>query len=159
MQRTARRADAVDAFHLASRALVGVAARSLAGEDDVTLPQWRACVVLSTRPGLTVGDLAAILDVHPSTATRLCDRLVRKRLVLRRPDRADRRTIRLELAAAGNRLVERVTERRRLALAEIVDRIPAPDLAAATEALRRFAAAAREQEGVDPFGWDPRVMS
>ena len=39
---------ATEALLLASRALVGVAARSLAGIDDVTLSQYRALVVLTT---------------------------------------------------------------------------------------------------------------
>ena len=42
--------DFVDAFVAASRALVAVAARSLADlSDDITLPQYRALVVLRTR--------------------------------------------------------------------------------------------------------------
>src|SRR5205085_4160046 len=96
---------------VASRALVAIAARSLADADDVTLPQWRALVVLSTRSTTTVSDLAAALDVHPTTATRLVDRLVRKRLVLRKPSHEDRRPVLLELSARRARLVDRATER------------------------------------------------
>lgn len=40
-------AGAADAFLIASRALVGVAARSLPDADDVTLQQFRALIVLS----------------------------------------------------------------------------------------------------------------
>ncbi|MGZ6975501.1 MAG: MarR family transcriptional regulator, partial [Acidimicrobiia bacterium] len=61
--------NVTDAVLLASRALVGVAARSLAEvEDEVTLPQFRALVVLATADR-NLGDLAEALDVHPSTAT------------------------------------------------------------------------------------------
>ena len=52
---------------VASRALVGVAARSLAGVDDITLPQFRALVVLTGGIPVTVGDLATTLDIHRST--------------------------------------------------------------------------------------------
>ena len=144
----------VDALLVASRALVGVAARSLAGEDDVTLPQFRALVVLATRPGISVGELADALDVAPSTATRLCDRLGRKHLVDRRQGTLDRRATEVHLAAAGRRLVERVTERRRRDLAAIAARMPEEAAAGAVAALRRFAAAAGEPGGVDLFGWD-----
>ena len=66
---------------LASRALVGVAARSLAGvEEQVTLVQYRALVLLDAGPQ-NVGTLAKALGIHPSTATRLCDRLTTKGLV------------------------------------------------------------------------------
>ena len=77
----------------ASRALVAVAARSLAvaAPADVTLPQYRALVVLAARGPTRVGDLADALGIHPSTATRLCDRLVDRRLVRRAVDRTNRR--------------------------------------------------------------------
>ena len=68
----------------ASRALVGVAARSLGAiEDSITLPQYRALVLLASRGEENVGVLADALAIHPSTATRLCDRLARKGLIER----------------------------------------------------------------------------
>lgn len=138
----------------ASRALVGVAARSLADVEEVTLPQFRALVVLATRPGTTVGDLAHVLDVHPSTATRLCDRLVAKKLVRRRSGTADRRSTELYLAAAGKRLVERVSVRRRRDLAVIASRLSPEKRQQSVEALRAFGEAAGEVGGADLFGWD-----
>lgn len=147
-------AAVVDALLVASRALVAVAARSLADTGDITLPQYRALIVLSTRPGLAVADLAAALDVHPSTATRLCDRLERKKLVRRTPSTDDRRSTRLHLAAAGTRLVEQVTSRRRRDLAAIVARLPEASAAQAVDVLTAFAAAAGEPVGADLFGWE-----
>jgi hypothetical protein len=53
----------VDAALTASRALVGISARSLAAiESDVTLPQYRALVVLAERGEQTVSSLAEALD-------------------------------------------------------------------------------------------------
>jgi len=70
--------DLVDTVLAASRALVAVAARSLAAAgDEVTLPQYRALVVLAASGPQGTADLAAALAVNPSTATRMCDRLVR----------------------------------------------------------------------------------
>lgn len=149
--------DVVDALLLASRALVGVAARSLAG-IDVTLPQYRALVVVGTRPAVPVGDLAVALDVHPTTATRMCDRLVSKRLVRRVHAPGDRRTVELHLTAAGRRLLGRVVDRRRRDLAAIVDRLGPAGAADAVAALRDFAEAAGEAELVlDPLGWPGTV--
>lgn len=144
----------VDGLLIASRALVGVAARSLADVDEITLPQWRALVVLSSRPGSTVSDLAEALDVHPSTATRLCDRLVRKRLVRRTRGTVDRRSTQLHLTAGGRRLVDRVTARRRRDLAAIVSGMPEAARTGALDVLGAFAEAAGERAGVDLFGWD-----
>jgi DNA-binding MarR family transcriptional regulator len=144
----------VGALLVASRALVGVAARSVADIGEVTLPQFRALVVLSSRPGLTVSELAGVLAVHPTTATRLCDRLVAKRLVRRTEGVLDRRATEVRLAARGRRLVDRVTERRARDLAEIAGRMDPQVWAAATAALTAFAEAAGEPTGLDLFGWD-----
>lgn len=147
------RAQLVDELLVASRALVGVAARSLA-DIDVTLPQYRALVVVSLRPGLGVSDLAEALEVHPTTATRMCDRLVAKRLLRRVGSRQDRRTIELHPTAAGSRLLARVAERRRRALAEIVVRMEPGAAARARGALAAFAEAAGEAGPAgDPLGW------
>lgn len=145
--------DVVRSFLVASRALVGVAARSLAEVGDVTLVQFRALVVLSARPGTTVSALAAALDVHPTTATRLTDRLVRKRLVRRTELAEDRRVTQLHLTAAGQRLVRRVTQRRVRDLTQIVQRMPAEDWTTVTQALAAFAAATGEADDVDLFAW------
>lgn len=146
--------EATDALLHASRALVAVAARSLAGVDEVTLPQFRALVVLTRPAAVTVGDLAEALDVHPSTATRLCDRLERKRLVRRYPGMStDRRETTVSLTARGRRLVGRVTDRRRRDLAAIATAMRPEDRTHAIIGLTSFADAAGELPGLDPFGW------
>ena len=147
--------DAVaDALLDASRALVAVAARSLADVDEVTLPQFRALVVLTRPDPVTVGDLAAALALHPSTATRMCDRLERKQLLRRNWGvSTDRRETTVTLTARGRRLVERVTERRRHDLAAIAASIPPAQRGHVIRALTTFAEAAAELPGVDPFGW------
>ena len=145
--------EATEALLIASRALVAVAARSLA-DVDVTLPQFRALVVLTRSEAATVGDLAEALAIHPSTATRLCDRLERKRLVKRHPGVApDRRETTVSLSAQGRRLVGRVTGRRRRELASIASAMAPEDRRDAISGLGSFARAAGEMPGVDPFGW------
>jgi DNA-binding MarR family transcriptional regulator len=139
-------ADAlVDALIAASRALVAVAARSVAGlGTEVTLPQYRALVVLASRGPQRGVDLAAELGVNPSTATRLIDRLVRADLDDRRPLEGDRRAVLVTLRPAGRRLVATVNRRRRAEVARIVARMPASRRPAAVAAVRAFAEAAGE---------------
>jgi DNA-binding MarR family transcriptional regulator len=157
--------ELADALLRSSRALVGVAARSLADVDDVTLPQFRALVLVSGRARTSVADLAAALGVHSTTATRLCDRLVRKRLMRRLEAADDRRETLLQLSANGRRLVERVTERRREDLSAIAKRMGRDDAVAAVVALEAFAAASgAAATEADLFGWDacqsrPRTRS
>jgi DNA-binding MarR family transcriptional regulator len=155
LERPAGRGDLVDAVLGASRALVAVAARSLADlAEDVTLAQYRALVELASRGPQRPADLASGLGVDRSTATRMCDRLVRKGLVQRRRTSTDRRVVRISLTAAGRALVEEVTLRRRVEIAQILGRMPRADQGAALKALRVFANAAGEVPEQDwSLGW------
>ncbi len=139
------RDDVLDALLSASRALVAMAARSLADHDaDVTLPQYRTLVILATRGPQRIADIAAELGVNPSTGTRMCDRLARKNLARRSRSTTDRRVVRLTLTPAGRALVEQVTQRRREQLTATVASIPPTDYAATVAALQAFARAAGE---------------
>jgi DNA-binding MarR family transcriptional regulator len=144
-------ADVVDSVLSASRALVAVAARSLATvADDVTLPQYRALIELAVRGPQRPADLAAALGVDRSTTTRMCDRLVRKRLISRRHSSADRRSVRIALSSDGVALVEEVTRRRRAEIERIVRRIPGDDRPLVVAALHAFTEAAG---GVADHDW------
>ncbi|OWY61634.1 hypothetical protein B7486_62745 [cyanobacterium TDX16] len=144
--------DVVDAALTASRALVAMSARSLASvEGEVTLPQYRTLVVLQSRGPQTLQELAAELRVVPSTATRMCDRLVAKGLVDRSVPEDDRRLVRLSVTAEGAELVARVTAVRRSEMAAAVQAMPAEQRRALVPALEAFAAAAGE---VPERAWD-----
>ena len=152
-----RRGDElVDAVLGASRALVAVAARSLANvAEDVTLAQYRVLIELAARGPQRLADLATALSVDRSTATRMCDRLVRKRLVHRRRMNDDRRGVRVSLATSGAELVAEVSDRRRAEIATIVQRIPEAHRRQVLDALRAFADAAGEVPEQDwSLGWD-----
>jgi DNA-binding MarR family transcriptional regulator len=137
--------EVVEAVLGASRVLVAVAARSLAEvAEEVTLPQYRALIVLASQGPQRVAALAEALDVTPPTATRMCDRLVRKGLVRRRTPRDDRREVRLSLTPAGQALVAEVTARRRAEIAELLAGISPDDQVAMVELFGRLARAAGE---------------
>ena len=75
----------------ASRALITVATKSLgAAAEEITIAQYRALVVLASRGPQRLGDLAAVLDIVPSTAGRMCDRLAGKGLIRRHRHRQTR---------------------------------------------------------------------
>lgn len=148
--------DAVtDAVLLSSRALVAVASRSIASVDEsVTLPQFRALVVLDrAEAGLNVGELARELRIQPSTATRLCDRLVRHRLARRRVNPANRREVTMLLTAAGRDVVAKVTRQRRREIASIMAKVPASQRVAIIDALTAFREAAGEDDVVPSVPW------
>ena len=135
----------MDAVLRASRVLLAVAVRSLAAVDhDVTLPQHRALIVLASRGPQRPTELADALSVHPSTVTRLCDRLVARGLVRRTESTANRREVLVRLTPKGRRVVDAVTKRRRVEIAGIVARIPERDRATLVRALNALGEAAGE---------------
>jgi DNA-binding MarR family transcriptional regulator len=149
------RRGTTDAVLVASRALVGVAARSLAEtEDTVTLVQYRALVLLAARGETNVGALAEALAVHQSTATRLCDRLVKRGLVERRSPPQSRREVVVSLTRAGHALLRSVTDKRRGEIDDIMARLPAKQRAAVGDAFLLFADAAGEApDDAWKLGW------
>ena len=70
----------------------------------LTGPQRVALRVLGRFPGLSAGELARILLVHPSTLTGVLQRLEARKFVKRTLDAADGRRARLTLTAKGRRL-------------------------------------------------------
>jgi len=150
-----RRDLLIDAVLLASRALVGVAARSLASVDpDVTLPQYRALVILSRDEPQTLGALSEAIGLHPSSSTRLCDRLVSKGLIERSAATADRRETLIVLTSRGRDIVDQVTRNRRAEISRILARIPTAELEPLIVALRGFSDAAGEApEPAWSLGW------
>ena len=146
----------IDAVLTASRVLVAVAARSLADAgEEVTLTQYRSLVVLASRGPQSIAALADALAVTPPTASRLCDRLLRKGLVRRRTDRHDRRQVRIALTEAGRHLVDTVTTHRREEIAVLLSSIPAEDRPGLVAALRRLAESAGEVPEQDwSSGWE-----
>ncbi len=146
----------IDSVLSASRVLVAVAARSLSDiGEDVTLTQYRTLVVLASRGPQNMAALAEAVGVTPATATRMCDRLVRKKLVVRRSERGDRRQVRLLLSKTGLELVAVVTERRRREIEGIVAAVSEQEKDILVHALKRFAEAAGEVPEQDwSTGWD-----
>ncbi|GII25687.1 hypothetical protein Pme01_52840 [Planosporangium mesophilum] len=138
-------ADEVEAVMLAARVLIGVAARSVAEfAEEITLPQLRILAMVASRRSLNLDAVARSLGVHPSNATRACDRLVRAGLLSRRDDPVDRRNVMLELSDAGRDLIERIMSHRREAVESIVARMPARHRRALGPAVLSFAAAGGE---------------
>ena len=145
--------ELTEAIILASRAMVGVAVRSLAGAShEVTLPQYRTLVVLAYGGSCRLADLATTLGVSPSTATRMCDRLVRKGLITRVRDDLDRREVNLSATPAGREVVDEVIERRRGEVRDMLQSIPPDARGNLFSSLQLLAVAAGE---VPEMHWAP----
>jgi DNA-binding MarR family transcriptional regulator len=146
----------VSAVLMASRALVAIAARSLAAAPaHVTVPQYRLLVLLASRGPQTPSAIATDLGAAPSSVTRLCDRLVAKGLIARRPSTGNRREVTLSISAAGRRVVDAVTRVRRGEIERVVRAVPTGRRASVIEALNDLGSAAGEVP--DPLwrlGWE-----
>jgi len=105
----------------------------------VTGPQRLVLRVVGLFPGLSAGDLAAILHVHPSTLTGVLQRLVGQRLLRRINDPRDRRRAILHLTPSGakaNAVSQGTVES---AVIEALDHVSARDRTATRRVLERLA--------------------
>lgn len=153
----ADRDDLTDAVLGVSRALVGIALRSVSEvAPDITLVQFRALATLADHGSQRVADLASLLGVNSSTATRMSSRLRRKGLITRAADPVDRRATRLEITPAGQAVVQAVTARRQAVIGRIARRIPDDQREALVASMRTFTSAAGEGPDQD---WTPGWMS
>lgn len=137
----------VDATIGASLALLGVVVRSLGSAlEQVTLPQYRALVVVAEHGPLRSGDLAVQLGVHQSTMTRTVDRLVAGGWAIRQVSPDSRREVLVALTGRGHDLVGDVMAQRRREVARVLARADDEGRRAIRTGLAAFAAAAGEPE-------------
>jgi len=111
---------------------------------DITTAQFRVLVLVAGRGPQRPSDLAHALQVAPSSATRMCQRLVDQGLLEREAGDADRREVWLRPSAAGMALLRTVTRRRRAAIASTLSGMRAADVEGMVEALTAFGQAAGE---------------
>jgi len=124
----------IDAFLGVTRDLMGVALRSIAPEG-LTAPQFRLLFVLRENGTTSSAQAARMLDLVPSSVTRMADRLVAAGLVQRTRIPEHRGVVALSLTEEGDAVVSRVTTRRRDELTDILDRLAPETRRAATAAM------------------------
>lgn len=91
-------------------------------------------------PGLTAGQLAALLHVDPGTVSASLNRLQRKGLVKRRPDPRDRRRASLGLTAKGRALDRPADGTVEAAVERLLEATHEQDLAAMVRVVGRLTA-------------------
>jgi DNA-binding MarR family transcriptional regulator len=138
--------DAItDALLTASRLLVAISARSIAQVDEtITIPQFRALVILSNRGPMNLATLSGLLGVQASATGRMVDRLVGAGLIDRLPHPTSRRELLAALTNRGRQVVRQVTTHRRAEIADIVEKMRPPERRGLVRALNVFATAGGE---------------
>ncbi|MEU8220853.1 MarR family transcriptional regulator [Micromonospora taraxaci] len=118
-----RPADLAAAINAAAETLIAVL-DSAASRHQLPPTQLRVLMLISNRQETNVNGLAELLDVVPSSASRLCDRLEATGLLRRVADPRDRREVRLLPTPAALILLEELAERRQRAVQAVLDRMP-----------------------------------
>jgi MarR family transcriptional regulator, organic hydroperoxide resistance regulator len=107
----------------------------------VTGPQRLVLRVAATSPGISAGQVAHIVRLHPSTLTGVIQRLVDKGLMVRGRDPVDTRRVRLRVAPAAKRLLRRSHGTVESAVETALRRLPAAEVRHARRVLLAIAAA------------------
>jgi DNA-binding MarR family transcriptional regulator len=118
------------------------------GETAASPTQLAALATIERDGPITLGDLAAVERVQPPTITAAVGRLEEQQLVRRRADTRDRRVARVEITAAGRRLLAHTRSRK----TEYLERQLAalsPDERAALERAVPILERVLEEEGRD----------
>ncbi|MFN8075374.1 MAG: MarR family transcriptional regulator [Kineosporiaceae bacterium] len=114
----------------------------------VSLPQLRALMIIARNQGIKLTALGEAMDALPSSASRLCDRLVAAGLIEREVNAADRREVRLSLTGEGGRLLEHLARARRRYLGEVIAQMPPAARQALVQGLTEFTRAAARTDDV-----------
>ncbi len=80
------------------------ASKRMEARVGVTAPQRLVVRIVGRFPGISAGEVAEILHVHPSTLTGVLKRLEARKVILRRVDPGDARRHLLALTARGRDL-------------------------------------------------------
>jgi DNA-binding MarR family transcriptional regulator len=114
--------------------------KRMTGDIGVTGPQRLVLRVVGLFPGISAGELATVLHVHPSTLTGVLQRVVAQRLLARSDHPGDRRRAVLRLTKRGARVnaarqgtveaavalaLEGISDRDRLATKRVLEQLAA----------------------------------
>jgi DNA-binding MarR family transcriptional regulator len=115
----------------------------------VTGPQRLVIRIVGRFPGLSAGQLARVLHVHPSTLTGILKRLGRQGLIRRRSDPRDGRRTLLGLTARGRSLDVQTDGTVEAAVRGVLEHASHDDVRTAWDVLARIASALNEGAGLE----------
>lgn len=140
--------EAIDAAQLVLRGIGDHALSDLGG--GITTTQLRLLDRLERLGESRLIDLADALSIAPSTATRLCDTLAERQLIVRHRRGRDRRELQIQLTDAGTRLLEAVRRRTVGEWTQALLRISEEDRRYVARVLADISAVAGNGAGITP---------
>lgn len=111
------------------------ASKRMKSSLGVTGPQRLVVRIVNRFPGITAGQIAELLHVHPSTLTGVLARLQKQRLIRRRVDARDRRRSVLAVTAEGRKLNFGTGGTVEAAVEAVLARLPPPTVDRARQVL------------------------
>jgi DNA-binding MarR family transcriptional regulator len=102
--------------------------KRMASELGVTGPQRLVIRIVGRKPGISAGDLAEVLHVHPSTLTGVLHRLQHRGFLVRKADPDDRRRALLTLTDKGRTLDTNRSGTTEAAVRRILAKLSGPDV-------------------------------
>ena len=104
---------------------------------DVTCEQWAVLVNLWYKNGQTQQELAGITCKDKTSVTRLIDGLEKRKIVVRTPDKIDRRQKRIYLSDKGKAFQQELLHIVKKTLQEAQQRVNARDMATCKKVLKK----------------------
>jgi DNA-binding MarR family transcriptional regulator len=132
-----RLVEALERLVVGAVGLTTVALAEFAPAAELTLPQWRALLVVARADGVRVTEIGTRVGMALPSASRLVRRLERRGLVTTARDETDRRGIIVRPTAAGLELWRDLVDYRRRLIADLLDTLPAPLPAGLADDLER----------------------
>jgi DNA-binding MarR family transcriptional regulator len=114
---------------------------------DFTFAQGRSLWIITRHEPCTLSELSERMNVRPSTASELVERLVVAGFVTRTADPQDRRTIRLKLTRKGHALHQKYQAREREQTRELIEKLTPQQRKAMNSALKTLTGILRQIEG------------
>jgi DNA-binding MarR family transcriptional regulator len=108
------------------------------GDDAIELGQMDSLDMLATRPTWRMSELAEVLRVDPSTATRAVQRLEKAGLAERSPSTEDGRVVEVRITDAGRARYQAVADRRSELFSFIMHQYRSRELPVLADMLERF---------------------
>ena len=118
--------------------ITAVALAECAPAADLTLPQWRALLVVARGDGVRIGEVGSRVGMGLPSASRIVRRLERRGLVTTARDESDRRGTLVHPTAAGLHAWEQLVQYRRRMISQLLDALPEQLPVDITEDLERL---------------------
>jgi DNA-binding MarR family transcriptional regulator len=112
---------------------------------NLTMPQLKALLVISLRPGSSGQDITAAMGISLATVTGIVDRLAAQGLVSRREDPHDRRVRRIDVTPAGAEFMDGIITAGAAHQRRLLDRLDAAALDVVERAVAHLLAAAEAE--------------